>query len=264
MRGEVNEAFTEALEEIGNHTTPEQLRRRGIRSVLSVGRSDVSRLIEIAVNRTLMERTIGGLDDDEKRFVIDQAHEVFEEGLQNLQDLRESRRDAESYRREMQEGLAKLREELAPRRGFVEQFEEETESEKEAKLKSLRLRIQARLLPVFDRLPPGGPTLRGTALELLALFAQERDKALEEQKRELTGEIDQLERRITKLLQSLEETEKVLERISAAKDLEIGIESIYRNVQGLNPGEADQERKKELMKVLFKANLALQEDLLAG
>ena len=57
MKEEFNAALSEALEEIGRHTTPEQLRKRGVRRVLSVTRQDVSRLIEVAVNRTLLERS---------------------------------------------------------------------------------------------------------------------------------------------------------------------------------------------------------------
>ena len=230
--------------------------------MLSVTRADVSKLIEVAVNRTLMERTIGGLSESEKRFVIDEAQERFNESLQSMQALRKSRADAQTQRDEVEEGLAHLRQELGPRRGFVEQFEQEGPDPDDAEhLKALRLRMQARLLPIFDRLPPGGPTLRATALELLALFEEERDRALEQQRAGLVDEIDQLERRITKLLKSLEDTEKVLERIAAAKDLDVGIESIYRNVQGLGTADDQVEKKKEMMAVIFEANLKLQEDL---
>lgn len=263
MKEEFNAALTEALDKIGRHTTPEQLTERGVRRVLSVTRQDVSRLIEVAVNRTLMERTIGGLSESEKGFVIDEAKERFHEGLKNMEALRESRADAQSRRDEMERGLAKLRRQLAPRRGFVEQFEQEQAAEVDAEaLKQLRLRTQARLLPIFDRLPPGSPTLRATVAELMELFTAERDRALGVQRDGLADEIDHLERRITKLLKSLEDTEKVLERISAAKDLEVGIESIYRSVQGLGQNDANMERKREMMSVIFQANLELQGDMI--
>jgi len=257
MKGELNAAFGEALEKLGQHTTPEQLRRRGVRRVLSVHRADVSRLIEMAVNRTLMERTIGGLSEADRRFVIDEAHDRFNEGLRTIHDLQTSRAEVTADREELRSELEELRRGLEPQRGFEEQFEKQRAA-REAELKALRLKIQARLLPIFDRLPPGGPTLRATALELLELFVSERDHALAAQRETLAGQVEQLERRISKLMKSLELTEQALERVANAKDLEFGIESIYRDVQGLNAGEGDSERKQQMLAVIFEANLKLQ------
>jgi hypothetical protein len=255
MKGDINPAFEQALEEVGRHTTPEALRQKGVRNLLSVGKADVSRLIEISVNRTLMARTIGGLSDEDKRYVIDAAQEVFDDQMRGMQALEVSRRTVEKDKAEIQAELAQLKRELAPKPGFEEAREKEVSGED---LKKLRLRIQARLLPIFDRLPPGGPTLRGTALELLALFVQERDDAVARYRDDMTGRVAQLERRIAKLMKSLEETESVLNRVSAMKDLEIGIESMYRTVQGLGTEESDRERKLEMMKNIFEANLEMQ------
>lgn len=262
MKGDFNTALGEALEEIGRHTTPEQLQRRGVRRVLSVTRADVSRLIEVAVNRTLMERTIGGLSETQKRLVIDEAQERFNEGLKNMHELRESQADVQDLRSEMEQGIAELRRDLEPRRGFVEQFEQEDGAPPVERFKALRLRLQARLLPIFDRLPPGGPTLRPTVMELMELFQAELDGALESDRAGLASHVDQLERRVAKLLKSLEDTEQVLERISASKDLEYGIESIYRTVQGLGQNDHQHEKKKEMMAVIFEANLKLQGDFM--
>ena len=259
MKGDVNPAFEQALEEVGRHTTPEQLSKRGVRQVLSVGKSDVARLIEKAVNRTLMERTIGGLSDEERRFVIDAAREAFDDNVQEMHELEVSKRTVERDKQDIRAELERIKKELSPGPGFEETREREAASDE---LKKLRLRIQARLLPIFDRLPQGKdiPTLRETAVDLLALFVQERDAALARQREELGGSVVQLERRIAKLMHSLEVTEQVLNRVSAAKDLELGIESIYRSVQGLNPAEAQNERKLEMMRNIFEANLSLQRE----
>jgi hypothetical protein len=50
----------------------------------------------------------------------------------------------------------------------------------------------------------------------------------------------------------------VLSRVAASKQLEEGIESIYRTVQGLSVGEQDFGRKQDLMASIFVANLALR------
>lgn len=259
MKGDVNPAFEQALDEVGKRTTPDELLRRGVQRVLSVGKSDVARLIEKAVNRTLMERTIGGLSDDEKRYVIDAAREAFDGNVQDMHELEVSKRTVERDKEEIRAELERLKKELAPKPGFEEAREKEAAGEE---LRRLRLRIQARLLPIFDRLPkgPGVPTLRETAIDLLALFVQERDAALAREREEMGGSVVQLERRIAKLMHSLEVTEEVLNRVSAAKDLDFGIESIYRSVQGLNPQDAHNERKLEMMRNIFEANLLLQRE----
>ena len=259
MKGDVNPAFERALEEVGRRTTPEQLSRRGVQRVLSVGKSDVARLIEKAVNRTLMERTIGGLSEEEKRYVIDAAREAFDDNVQGMHELEVSKQTVERDKQEIRAELERLKKELAPRPGFEETRQQEAAGEE---LKRLRLRIQARLLPIFDRLPEGAgvPTLRETAVDLLALFVQERDAALARAREEMGGSVAQLERRIAKLMHSLEVTEEVLNRVSAAKDLDFGVESIYRSVQGLNPTEAKNERKLEMMRDIFEANLVLQRE----
>lgn len=272
VRAELNPAFEAALQELGRTTTPEDLRRRGVRSVTSIDKADVARLIEISVNRTLLARTLGGLSDEERRFVIDAAGEAFSGDVRTMQDLASSRATIQRDRRDIQDELELLKRELAP--AEVDEgdpgaggagFEELRERDAARRLRSLRLRVQARLLPVFDRLPPGGPTLRATVLELMAVFAQEHEQALARERDSLArerdsmaGRVEQLERRIGKLMRSLEETETVLARVAGMKDLEQGIESIYRKVQGLSPADADQERKLDMMRTIFEANLELR------
>lgn len=76
--------------------------------------------------------------------------------------------------------------------------------------------------------------------------AEERDKA------------DVLERRLTKMraeLATMERAMAALERRAAQDD---GVASIYREVQGLADGEAERDVKRELMRQIFEANVAIQ------
>jgi hypothetical protein len=73
--------------------------------------------------------------------------------------------------------------------------------------------------------------------------------------------IGQLERRVAKLTESLGLTEAELKRVAAMKNIDLGISSIYRNVQGLSGGEAGAEQKKEMLKNVFEANVALRAQL---
>ncbi|MEM1448157.1 MAG: GGDEF domain-containing protein [Planctomycetota bacterium] len=71
-------------------------------------------------------------------------------------------------------------------------------------------------------------------------------------------EIDQLHRRIAKLTASLETTEQEITRLRSLKTVDDGVASVYREVQGLEDGDARSEIKKELMGEIFRANMDLQ------
>ena len=82
--------------------------------------------------------------------------------------------------------------------------------------------------------------------------------ALEEQRRQFQLETQNQERRVAKLVESLERTEKLLARVASSKDLDYGIESIYSSVQGLSRSDDGFERKQDLLGRIFEENLALK------
>jgi len=71
-------------------------------------------------------------------------------------------------------------------------------------------------------------------------------------------EIEQLHRRIAKLNGSLATTEQEITRLRSLKSVDDGVASVYRDVQGLEDGEARSEIKKELMSEIFRSNMDLQ------
>ena len=70
--------------------------------------------------------------------------------------------------------------------------------------------------------------------------------------------IDRLERRITKLVKALEKSENHLAKISVEGNVDPGLSSRYRVVQGLSGNEEDCELKKSLLKGILEVNLVLQ------
>lgn len=70
--------------------------------------------------------------------------------------------------------------------------------------------------------------------------------------------IDVLERRILKLTTLLGLTEEELKRVAAMKGVDLGLASIYRTVQGLSADAAERERKREMMREIFHANIELR------
>jgi hypothetical protein len=91
---------------------------------------------------------------------------------------------------------------------------------------------------------------------LAALVQEGLRQGLEAQRRDFEGDVQRLERRIKKLVESVEENERALERASV-EDVDPGVASVYRSVQGL-AGAQDSPRKSELMASLFQANLELR------
>jgi diguanylate cyclase (GGDEF)-like protein len=78
------------------------------------------------------------------------------------------------------------------------------------------------------------------------------------------AQIDLLERRIAKLTHILGLTEEELQRVAAMKGLDLGIASIYRSVQGLAADASQRERKLEMMRVIFEANMDLRRKTSSG
>ena len=70
--------------------------------------------------------------------------------------------------------------------------------------------------------------------------------------------IELLERRLAKLMSMLDVTEEELRRVQVAKQVDLGQPSIYRQVQGLSATETQQEKKRDMMRSIFEANLELR------
>lgn len=93
---------------------------------------------------------------------------------------------------------------------------------------------------------------------LLQSLQVERDKVIDAQMSEHRKEVENFERRIAKLNESLELTEEELQRIAKAKGIDPGVASIYRTVQGLSSDIDNAEARREMMSSIFEANLQLQ------
>jgi hypothetical protein len=257
MKEEINPALWQELKKHGREMTPEELRQRGVKRVVSIRTSEISRSIERAINRTILERTIGRTDPEELRAFSSAASAEFAAEFQG-EEHRGLGEVIQQHRRELQAELEAVHQDLNERRGFVEQQEDPDRWPVPAeRLDELRLRVQARLLPIFERLPAGSPPLRTVVADLLEVFAEERASAMAEQHRETDADTLRLERRIAKLVASLEHTEIVLDRLTR-ESKSAGRASAYREVQGLDPHAADAERRHSVLNEVFHANVDLQ------
>ena len=73
--------------------------------------------------------------------------------------------------------------------------------------------------------------------------------------------MDILERRLDKVCVLLDATEDQLRTVLSARELDPGLASIYREVQGLDAGEPQIVAKKRLMRQVFEQNLVLHREL---
>lgn len=114
------------------------------------------------------------------------------------------------------------------------------------------------LFAVVDRTPEI-EALEGQILELAVKeLYEERRKAIALQMAEHQRQTDQLEKRIAKLTSILGVTEEELKRVMAMKNIDAGVASIFRTVQGLSAEDAQAETKKALMSEIFKQNVSFQ------
>jgi hypothetical protein len=246
----INAALDDALREMGRPTTPEDLQRRGVKRVRAVGMREVSLLIERAVNRTLVERTLA-VPHPVVEELVHAAQDEFTRQLKDLTDLADSRELVERHKREWRQSLAELRQRVAERRGFLEQRKQHpVDPYAEREFAALVERRISGLLDAAQR--------KELVEALTALHVRGLSEVADELRREHDGELVQLERRLEKLVASLEGAELALERAASARAADLGIESIYKSVQGLPAAERARELKSALMASIFEANLELR------
>jgi len=104
----------------------------------------------------------------------------------------------------------------------------------------------------------------GVVAYVLSSSRQQRWQHLKGRLGEHRSQIDMLERRINKLTEALNRTEKVLHQVIHARQLdEAGIASIYREVQGLSLLDGQLLVKQEMLKAIFDANIELHRNIAA-
>ena len=114
----------------------------------------------------------------------------------------------------------------------------------------------------FERLGLDGERL-GTLRQRLVQLAvravvKERQSVLENLPPTSLRRIDLLERRIGKLRGSLSTAREAMSKLDGMEDLDLGVASIYRTVQGLAEVDALAEVKRDMLTEIFQANAALQ------
>ncbi|WP_145201526.1 hypothetical protein [Planctomycetes bacterium Poly30] len=258
-----SEVLGDTIRRWARPTTIEELKNRGVQNLRSISMSRVGALLEKAVNRALIERTLES-DTDEALTLSTTAREQFVRLTQaevtgsQPTDLLPHLVEEKPLHERATSTLDRLRRELDDRRRVLADREKQLsdgdlDQAEDSKLGNMMRELFAEHAGVDDRL------LEREVLDLvLGELRTSRRRARMARLEEHQREIGTLERRITKLSALLGETEDALRRIRAGKRVDPGVSSIYDEVQGLGPEDEQFEQKSELMRSLFEANLALR------
>lgn len=253
------ESLRQAVRQIAFRTSVDSLKKRGVDRVSVLGIDRMVALIEEAVHKSLRSRLVG----IDREAVADATKAEFLRLLRSHEDLQREKSELERLKERAEEEVDAMRRELQAQRRALEQRLAEGDLRQAGRYDGDDARIAEQVREVVravagsDGVAPG--MLEQRVLELvMASIAGERRSAEEARRALRDREVDNLRRRIQKLSQSLEQTEHRLRHVSAMKDIDEGISSVYREVQGLQPGDTAFARKRELMSAIFQANMRLQ------
>ena len=108
----------------------------------------------------------------------------------------------------------------------------------------------------------GTPGMLGLEEDVVRIAEQalhyEREEALTKATSDHEEQVDLLERRVAKMKDLLDATEGELFALAKLKGVDSGVASIYRTVQGLREDDTAHGQKKEMLTLIFEANLELQ------
>lgn len=253
-------SLKEAVRKLAFNTSVDQLRKSGIKKVNVLGIDRIVSLIDEAVSRSLRHRLLAS----ERAEVVDATKEEFLKLLKSNQDLQRSHEELARGKEQAESNAEELRRELD---GLGHQLREQmgaAELREQARYDAEDSEIDSDVAMLFDEIgraggDPSTPEAQARVRELIgALVGRERDHARRSVEAARNSEVENLQRRISKLQRSLDVTEKRLVEVSQSKNVDDGVASIYREVQGLTAGSGSFEKKKGLMEDIFKANMALQ------
>ncbi len=254
----------------------EMIRESG-RSLRHIGEARLMAVIAAAV-RHAVKRTFGETREEQLVKAAGIAQRGFLHLLKNngksvrgvpvsdfVKEVEESKRRILKQREQARKELERVTGELSSRREQMAAERDDFIEAKRADGVAFDSRLLDKLNELFDGMgdSPEITELRGMVTQIaISSVQEERGKAVEDKLADHDAEVANYQRRIEKLTNSLSRTEEEIKRLAQMKDVEGGVASIYRTVQGLCDGE-DVEQKQEMMTAIFEANLELREKVVA-
>lgn len=259
----LRDTLREAVRKMAFRASVDSLKKRGVKQVNLLGLDRIMRLIDEAVHKGLRHRLIG----DEREEVADATKAEFLRLLKSNEDLRKAKSEVEKIKERAEEEVDRLRLELAAQRRALRAKLDESARQQRARYAGEDEATARRVDELFQEL--ARETAESSELDLAQLQSKvvEVVKILVDKERRATAaakqalhdrEVERMQRRISKLVENLDQTESRLREVSSMKNIDEGISSVYREVQGLDQRDSHYGRKRELLTEIFEANLKLQ------
>ncbi|MFY9342613.1 MAG: hypothetical protein WAT39_08990 [Planctomycetota bacterium] len=253
------ETLKDAVRQLAFRTSLASLKKKGVSQVNVLGLDRITGLIEAAVHKSLSSRLVGA----DREAVADATKAEFLRLLRSNEDLQRQKTEIEAQRERAEDEVDQLRRELQQQHQALQKKLEQQSDALVARYHGEDAEIARKVSEVVRSLAQDPQTgladLEQRLMALLMDVVGHERKAAESARRALQDrDVDNLQRRIKKLTDNLALTEQRLQQVAAMKDVEAGISSIYREVQGLSANAQGATKKKELMAEIFKANVKLQ------
>lgn len=244
-----------------------QLRSYGLHAVRVLDAPTIHKVVHEAVEKVLRERPRGAppLTTAERAKVEDQTREHVLRLMQQNEQLVASHSQVERRRAELEQQTKALREELAAHQAELTQERARTVRTIVVIDDESFVEMERRVRALLERMARGGE-LEGPDGKLdLRPFEKELGELLSrvvsDVKKKNAGadeaRVEDLELRIQKLNEALEQREDAIRKLAAMKGYDGGIASIYDVIQGLDPASLEFKRKSELLKEVFTQNMEL-------
>ena len=257
--GGLKDTLKDAVRQMSFRTSIDSLKKKGVQKVNVLGMDRIIALVEAAVHKSLRSRLVGM----EREVVAESTKAEFVRLLRSNEDLQRQKSEIEDQKERAQDEIDQLRRELATQQ------------------QELKIRLDQGALAVANRYDGENARIAHQVSEVMRSLAATGDLALEDAETRVVElvmnivngereeaesaraalrdrEVDVLQRRISKLNEALSQTEHKLHAVAAMKNIDEGISSIYRQVQGIDTKDVQAGKKRELMAEIFKANLKLQ------
>ncbi|MFT4542951.1 MAG: hypothetical protein ACI841_003186 [Planctomycetota bacterium] len=252
MEPELRKALAEAVRLWAKPTTPEDLAARGAR-VRTIQLRLLPELIEKAVNRTLLARTI-----DENGDTAGVGKAAREEFMRLLRETPPEEREAEdSEPVKSLTTLERIKARLSDERSQLLADEAELQQrEKGTEVAQSSVGLESALRRMLVRGGgEGAGNQAGEVLEVVKkLVGAERDRVQRKEIDRRKVEMSRLERRLDKVCRQLEESESALKRLLELSKTDPGLKSMHRDVQGLDLDDNQFTLKSAWLEKIFKEN----------
>jgi hypothetical protein len=253
------ETLKDAVRQMSFRTSLDKLKKKGVQNVNVLGVDRIIALIEAAVHRSLKSRLVG----IERDAVAESTKAEFLRLLRSNEDLQREKSQIEQARERAEEEIDLMRRELGEKRSLLRVKLEQDAMELAVRYSGENQAIAMKVAEICRSFAESGDASVSSVEERLMelvmdVVSGEREEAEVARKALQDREVGNLQRRIKKLNDTLVTTEQRLQQASTMKQLDRGISSIYREVQGLDGSDSHAGKKRELMVDLFNANLKLQ------